>query len=289
MRWLLLAIFGIAFGPVLAQESGESLFNLQTQTEKSNDVGKALWEIGVAAGGLYSPEYPGSDKYALNSLAVPYVIYRGKILRLGDGNLAKGIFFEGKNTQFDISLDASFNADSNKTSARYGMPDLDYLVEIGPQLTFKLGESFGGKIQLLLPLRASFVTDFDRIRHQGYVFGPVLSYTRKRIIADTDFFSSIGARFATEEYHDYFYQIDAPFATISRPRYEATGGYLGSQTKFRFITDVTNRISLVLGGEFAYYGGAANRGSPLHRDRFGSAITIGFTLSGYESNRRSVP
>lgn len=81
-----------------------------------------------------------------------------------------------------MSLAASFNTKSNDNNARRGMPDLDYLGEIGPQLKIKLGELFGGKTELQLPVRAVFSTDFGRVDHRGYLFNPRFYYKRQNII-----------------------------------------------------------------------------------------------------------
>src|SRR6185369_13934615 len=67
---------------------------------------KPLWELGVAGGGLYSPDYPAADKNSLHGLALPYVIYRGDLLRIGGESIAKGVFIDNDYTELNLSLAA---------------------------------------------------------------------------------------------------------------------------------------------------------------------------------------
>ena len=132
----------------------------QAQDINGGTPTKPLWELCVAGGALYSPDYPAADKNSLHLLALPYVIYRGDFLRLGKDSIVKGVFIDNNYAELNLSLAASFNSNSNHNNARRGMPDLDYLVEIGPQLKIKLGKLFGGRTELQLPVRAVFSTDF---------------------------------------------------------------------------------------------------------------------------------
>ena len=245
-----------------------------------------LWEAGVGGGALYAPDYPGAGEHSVNGLAAPYVIYRGDIFRLGDDSIAKGVVLETERFEFDISFDASFDADSDDNDARAGMPDLDFLVEAGPQLTVNLGEYYGGQLQLALPARAVFSTDFSDLDHRGYVFNPQLSYERDELFENLDVFLELGATFATEELHDYFYQVDGRYATSSRTAYDAESSYMGSELVTAFSYSITDRVQFFTGGQIAYYGGAANEDSPLFIDDLTGSIGAGLVWSLYESDAR---
>jgi len=248
---------------------------------------KPLWEFVIGAGGTYSPDYPAADKNSLHGLALPYVIYRGDIIRLGEDDIAKGVFIDNDYTELNVSLAASFNANSNDNNARRGMPDLDYLGEIGPQLKIKLGELYGGKTELQLPVRAVFSTDFSRVDHRGYLFNPRFYYERINIFnSSIDVTSSIGCSFATKKLHEYFYRVEPRFATATRPAYEADGGYLGSKLTLGLSYGITDRIRAYVGGQVGYYGGAANEDSPLFRQKVNSSVHVGFTWSIFQSNTR---
>jgi MipA family protein len=260
----------------------------QAQDTNPNEVPiKPLWELGVAAGGSYSPDYPAADKNSLHGLALPYVIYRGDLLRLGKDSIAKGVFIDNDYIELNVSLAASFNANSSDNNARRGMPDLDYLGEIGPQLKIKLGELYGGKAELQLPVRAVLSTDFSRVDHRGYLINPRFYYEWQNIFnSSIDMDSSIGSSFATKKLHEYFYRVEPRFAMATRPVYEAGGGYLGSKITLGLSYGITDRVRAYVGGQVGYYGGAANEDSPLFRQKVNSSIHVAFTWSIFQSDTR---
>ena len=100
---------------------------------------KPLWEWGIGGGGAYVPDYPASDNYQLRGLGVPYFIYRGDILRVGDGGV-RAMAVDDPTFELDVSLSGALNADSEDNEARRGMPDLDFLVGLGPQLRINLND-----------------------------------------------------------------------------------------------------------------------------------------------------
>ena len=263
--------------PAAAQDTG--LEDLQKETE-------ALWEAGIAGGAIYSPDYPASDEHGINGLALPYVVYRGDVFRLGDDSIAKGILLETERFEFDVSFGASFDADSDDNDARRGMPDLDFLGEIGPQLTVDLGEYQKGRLQLSLPVRAVFSTDFGNLDQRGYVFNPELSYAREGPFAGLRMSVELEASFATEKLQDYFYQVDSSFATPSRTAFDAEGGYMGSELMIGFSYGVTEHLRFFTGVQAAYHGGAANEDSPLYGDDLTFSVGAGFVWSVYESDAR---
>jgi outer membrane scaffolding protein for murein synthesis (MipA/OmpV family) len=267
-----------------------SLLGMEAQAQDTildEEPTKPLWELGIAAIGMYSPDYPAADKNSLHGLALPYMIYRGEILRLGRDSIAKGVFIDNEYVELNVSLAASFNANSNDNNARRGMPDLDYLGEIGPQLKIKLGELYGGKTELQLPIRAVFSTDFSRVDHRGYLFNPKYSYELKNILnSSIDMNSSIGSSFATKKLQEYFYRVEPRFATASRPAYEADGGYLGSKITLGLSYGITDRVRAYVGGSVGYYGGSANEDSPLFRHKVNSSVHVGFTWSFFQSDKR---
>ena len=252
----------------------------------AEDGMEPLWEAGIGGGGVYAPDYPGSDEHNANGLAAPYVIYRGDIFRLGDGSIVKGVVLETERFEFDISFDASFDADSDDNDARLGMPDLDFLGEVGPQLTVNLGEYHRGELQLALPVRAVFSTDFSDLDHRGYVFNPQISYDLDEFFESFDIFLQLGATFATEELHDYFYQVEERYATSSRMVYDAEAGYMGSELVTAFSYRVTDRVRFFTGLQVSYYGATANEDSPLLLDEITSSVGAGFVWSIYESDTR---
>lgn len=266
------------------------LLGVEAQAQDTNPDGgatKPLWELCIVGGGMYFPDYPAAGNNTLRGLALPYVIYRGDVLRLGSDSIAKGVFIDNDYAELNVSLAASFNANSNDNNARQGMPNLDYLGEMGPQLKIKFGKIYGGKTELQLPVRAVISTDFSRVDHRGYLFNPRLYYERKKIFnSRIDLDSSIGSTFATRKLHEYFYQVEPRFATATRPAYEAKGGYLGSAITLGVSCRVMDRVRIYAGGQVGYYGGAANEDSPLFRKKMNTSVHAGFTWSIFQSDTR---
>ena len=83
--------------------------------------------------------------------------------------------------------------------------------------------------------------------------------------------------FANRRQHAFFYDVPAPFATATRPAYQARGGYSGSQLLFSLSKKLKH---LWLGGYVRYDSlhGAAFADSPLVSKK--SYFTGGLALVG---------
>ena len=85
----------------------------------------------------------------------------------------RGRFVQPRNVELDISLSGSFAIDSDDNDARRGLPDLDYLGEVGPRLQITIARAARhAKIDLELPLRAVFSTDLSDLDYRGVTFSP---------------------------------------------------------------------------------------------------------------------
>ena len=192
---------------------------------------KPLWELGAGVALLRMPDYRGSDESRLYLLPYPYIIYRCDILRV-DRERISGRIFKTDRLLLDVSIHGSVPVDSSKNSARSGMPDLDPTFEIGPSLNIKLLENKQDryKLNLTLPVRAAFSTDFSSVSRQGWVVNPKLNFEKDDIIPETglNLGISAGPMFANSDYHSYYYTVEPVYATASRPSYSAGGGYSGS-------------------------------------------------------------
>lgn len=251
--------------------------------------GKPLWEIGLAGGAAWVPDYPASDENHPIGLVLPYAIYRGRIFRAGDrGGLARGRFFLGERAEFDISLGGSFPSDADRNEARRGMPDLDFLLELGPRLTVTLA-TIGPDIRVgvELPVRLVFSIDLDEVGYQGIVFNPKLAYNHDNIFnTGVNFRVSAGPTVATEELMDYFYEVDPAFVTPMRPAFDAKAGYLGSEISFSARRKLTDRFSALVALEIGIFKGATNTHSPLFRSDVTVSVGVGFTWALWRSQRR---
>jgi MipA family protein len=192
---------------------------------------KPLWEIGVGLGLVLIPDYRGSDENRLYPLPYPYLVYRGDIIKVDEQHVT-GQIFKTDRILLNFSGYGSVPVKSSNNSARAGMPDLDPTFELGPALQIKLWERKEDKckLDLTLPVRAFFSTDFSSVRHEGWVFSPRINFVKDDLIHDTglNLGVSAGPMFADSGYHAYYYTVEPEYATAARPAYSAGGGYSGS-------------------------------------------------------------
>jgi outer membrane protein len=226
---------------------------------------KPLWELGIGLSALLLPDYRGSDEYRFYPLPYPYFIYRGDVLRIDEKEIS-GRLFKTDRIMLDVSIYGYLPVNSSKNTAREGMENLDPTFEIGPALKIKL---FGGKedkyrMNLTMPVRAVFSTNFKSVSHEGWVFAPRLNFEKDDIIPQTglDFGISVGPMFADSGYHAYFYTVEPAYATATRPAYSAGGGYSGSTLTVGLNKDYKQFIfSAFVSADFLQ--GAVFENSPL--------------------------
>jgi outer membrane protein len=272
MRYLIAAVLALLTGVAAAQDG----------------AGKPKFELGIIAGGAYTPDYPASDQQHAHPLILPYLVYRGERLYSDErGPAARLLNFE--NLKLDVSLSGSFPAHSSKNTARLGMPDLDFIGEVGPRLEWTIVRAArDARIEFELPLRAAISTDFSSaIDFRGLVLAPELAYQHDNFLdSGTKLKFGLKANFATEKLMDYFYQVDGRFATPTRPAFDAHAGYLGSGAQLTVIAPLNDRVKGILLGKLDYLGGAENHNSPLFRDNFDYSIGVGLVVSFFVSETR---
>ena len=122
------------------------------------------------------------------------------------------------------------SANSDDNDLRSGMPDLGYLFEAGPEMVIRgpRSESDGRSSQLDFALQGRAVFSYEQdagFGYEGLVFEPVLRYQMQGLFGEgSRLRASLGPIFATEDLHDYFYEVAPGFATATRPAFDATGG-----------------------------------------------------------------
>jgi outer membrane protein len=248
---------------------------------------KPLWEAGLAGIGGYVPDYPSSDENRADGIILPYLIYRGEIFRAGDKGIARGRILRSERAEFDLSLDGSFDTESDDNIARKGMPDLDYLFELGPRLQITLTDHFlTGKVDLEIPARGVIATDFSSLSLEGIVFQPQIAWQHYDLFGTgTKFKISAGPIFATEDFMDYFFEVQPRYATPERAAFDARGGYLGSEITLAGIRDIRDFLSVIGDFKIGYYRGSANDDSPLFRDDVTLSVRIGLLWRPFRSKR----
>jgi outer membrane protein len=247
-----------------------------------------LWEIGVVAGGGYLPDYPASDENSVQAIGLPYAVYRGDFFRVGDRGVARGIFADTSRFELDIGVDAAFPVDSDANDAREGMDDLDYLLEVGPRLTFYiLPRHQRDQLYASLAGRAVFSTDFANWSYQGITIAPRLTYWRNNIL-DRDLNATVWIEpiFGFDGLNDYFYEVRPNDARPGRPVFDADDGYIGTEISLGLSYGITERVRLFGGVQIGYWNHAANEDSPLHRDDLTLGIGGGLRWSLFVSEKR---
>src|SRR5512140_3673774 len=78
-----------------------------------------LWEAGFGLTGLSLPDYRGSNVQRGYVLPLPYLVYRGEILRMDRKGLY-GILFQSDRVHLNISADGGVPVKSDKNQARSG-------------------------------------------------------------------------------------------------------------------------------------------------------------------------
>ncbi len=243
---------------------------------------KPLFEIGVFSFGGYFPDYPGSAQNHFQFLPLPFFIYRGSFLRMGPQSVS-GVLIENQTLHFDISATGAFHTSSNDT-ARYGMPKLDDMGEVGPRLNLVLArDAQTARIEFELPVRAVFSTDFKSISYRGWRIAPELAY-----IQDNLWNTGGRLKIGIEEHVASGLLMD----NINRlaPQYVTRPGpilrmrYLGSTLDASYRIPLNRRMTLFSLLSDSYYGGATNAASPLLKKDMNFTAAAGLTFSFYQSD-----
>ena len=247
---------------------------------------KPLWEAGLGIGALRFPDYRGSDESKIYPVPVPYFVYRGEFLK-ADRDGVRGLLFDRRYAELSISVNGTIPVDSEDNAARRGMSDLKPTFEIGPSLDVHVWRSSDErlKLDLVMPLRLP-VTIESSPKSIGWVFSPRLNLDVRNVagLDGWDFGIGAGPIYADRRFHDYFYSVDARFATPERPQFEADGGYSGTHV----LASLSKRFPGYWVGAYVRYdslSGAACEDSPLVKSRHYLAGGIGIAWMIGQSKR----
>jgi outer membrane protein len=244
------------------------------------------WELGVGSVFFTQPDYVGSDEYRFRPIPFPWIIYRGERLRLDRESMQTKIFRTDL-VRLDLSASGQVSVDSGDNDRRDGMPDRDWIAQVGPALRFSLKQSEDGRhtLDLEVSLRAALAVSFDNFSYEGLVASPKFQY---RYEPETwRFDANAGLEFSNNDYNEYYYTVPARFATASRPAYGAGGGYAG----LRLAAGAGRYFGPIYLGLFARYinlEGATFVDSPLvgARHAFIGGLAVGWV---WKSSSEMVP
>lgn len=257
-----LAFAGAAFAPVDHARAGE----------------RPKWELGIGSVFFTQPDYVGNDEYRFRPIPFPWIVYRGTRLRMDRESIQTKIF----GTDFvrlDISGSGQISVDSDDCDRRHGMPDRDWMAQIGPALKFKVARSDDGRhaLGVEVPLRTAISVDIDDVDYQGLVSSPKLQYSYEP--DGWRFDANAGLEFQDNDYNEFYYGVAPKYATADRRAYGAEGGYSGT----RVSAGVSRYFGPFYVGLFARWinlDGATFEDSPLvaSNNAFVGGIAIGWVL-----------
>lgn len=249
-----------------------------------------LWEVRLGGFGRYGEAYPGSTELQVNVVPLPFPIYRGKFLRLGDRTEkpVRTRLLRWDKVKLDIDFGLNFPVDSDDIAARRGMPDLDLLAEVGPELEFQFAEPLlGGETRLALQARGAVSWDGLSPDWRGMILSTELKHRRKVFTPRTELYTRITPEFASRDYMDFFYGVPEAFATATRDAYRARSGYLGTRLSFTVKHRFNRRFEVRSGLRFGLYQGARNAESPLLTRDFTNSFFLAFLWKFWESEARA--
>jgi outer membrane scaffolding protein for murein synthesis (MipA/OmpV family) len=244
-----------------------------------------LWEVGLGVGVFAYDDYRGANSTHVYPVPVPYIIYNGDILKADRDGLHASLFHYPL-AELKLSFNATAPVSNDRT--RSGMPQLKPTVEAGATLDFHLWRSDDQKIRwdLRMPLRSAFAVESPP-EGIGWTFAPQFAWDFHDPFGHEGWRVGFlaGPLFANHRYNSYFYSVARQYAAPTRPEYEASGGYSGTE----LLTSLSKRFPRFWLGAFVRYdtlAGSAFEDSPLvQRDHYFSAgIGVAWLLA--TSSRR---
>lgn len=248
--------------------------------------GLPLWELGVGAAALSTPAYPGADSRTSRVLPVPWVQYRGKVLRADQSGIGARLFNSDR-IELDVGFAGSLPAKSDDVAIRNGMPNLGTLVEFGPRLKVRLAQvTPTSAIRFELPLRAVMEVR-GGVRRQGSTIEPRLSYEVRTADAAWTGEAQLAALFGDSRLNRYFYEVRPEYATAARPAYDADAGRMLVRVGFFGTHRLNPDVRLFGFLRYDSYAGAANSGSPLMQQDHGVSAGFGFAWTFKRSDAQA--
>lgn len=259
--------------------------------EVADEALPGLWGIRLVAFGQNFPAYPSSSDQNLTLLPLPYPVYRGKIFSFGEDleDIANGQILSTQRFNLSVGLSANFPESSENLSGRTGMPDLDFLIEAGPELSVALSGQPEDDRELVLALQLRAAVSMKELdaNGRGFVFSPELEYLVR------DFWDSkselrfrVSPTWATSDYTDFFYGVDPEYATPDRPSFDAASGYVNTEFLVGLNRKITDRLEFRGSIRLWVNKGSANEASPLYQRDYDHGIRLALFWTAWESKRR---
>ena len=247
---------------------------------------KPLWELGLFALAGSQQAYPGSALRVHPRLALPFVIYRGPLLRADEEGM--GLHTQlAPNVDIDLGLAAAFGSNASQSAVRRGMANIGTLVEFGPRLRVALGDMTGpDRWRFSLPVRGVFDLN-HRLASRGISAEPELGWTRSTG-DDHTFRASVGAVLGNRNLANTFYGVGPADITPSRAAYSARPGLVAWRLSSSAGLALSRDWTLIGFARWDSLNGAANRASPLVERSGGATFGVGVSWTALRSVRSAI-
>lgn len=187
------------------------------------------WEAGAVVGGVVVPEYPGSKNNISLPLAFPLFRYRDPKYLIDESGATRWLHNSAR-FAVDISASGGPPVPRRTDGVKEGMPQLAPTVQFGPRLALKLFRSGNKSLTLYTPLRAVTSLDLDEFRYRGWSTDPFLYFfDYENGDQRWEYGLTLGPRFSSAGFHDYYYGVAPEYATATRAAYQGQTGYSGSR------------------------------------------------------------
>jgi len=229
---------------------------------------KSYLQIGLGVGYGIVPHYPASNQSSSKSLALPIVVYRGDILKSDQEEGTRAELYSSRELDVNLSFGARFSNDSKDNRARAGMPDLNYIIEVGPSLHYKiLREKKKRLFTLQVPLRFTTETNFKKYNYLGVVFEPEVKLQFFNVgTPHLKVTSSLSLEFFSDRIAKYFYEVEPQYANTDRAAYDSRAGFSNLTLGQSFSYDYRD-FKVVAGVNYNDYSFSENRNSPLYKTK----------------------
>lgn len=250
-------------------------------------------EIGVAAAGIQTAAYPSSSVNIKRVFAAPWLIYRSEKLEVKDGGV-KLIAYQNDRLTIDLGINGSLSADTSETPLREGMPDIDFIFELGPRFDFKLSDDIKGnwrnRFNWESAYRFALSTDFGNLDYRGPVASTRLVYRKDSLTKKgLGFNVALRATWAGNQLQDYFYGVDEEFVTDVRPEFDADPGFIGLDLSAGVSFRPLKPVGAFIGLGYTSLAGAKNADSPLFEDTGDPRIILALSWRLYQSKKTVTP
>lgn len=221
---------------------------------------KAHW--GAALGVAWIHDYPGANQGRMRYLVMP--TYKGKFLTIDRQDGVKGELVSEDMLKFAISFSFLFPTSTDKIPVRQGMPGLDWVFQLGPEMQLYLFRSFFHTMYVRLPFRFAATTDFKHnFEYREWVLSPGIRNIFYLGKGRGEITTRFDIDYASERFNDYFHQVDQRYATPARPAFNAREGLLEYIVGINYSYYDSFPWTFFIGGNLYLMGDGVNRASPL--------------------------